>query len=156
MNTTASDQKVVIAEGDASGFAQRVIAGTHELSADEPAAVGGTDTGPDPYQLLLAALGSCTSMTVALYARRKQWPLRRVHVRLAHSRVHADDCVHCDTRQGQIDRIEQEIQFDGDLSAEQRGRLMEIAQKCPVHRTLTSEIDIVTRLVEHASGTVGL
>ena len=156
MNTTASDQKVVIAEGDASGFAQRVIAGTHELSADEPVAVGGTDTGPDPYQLLLAALGSCTSMTVALYARRKQWPLRRVHVRLAHSRVHADDCVHCDTRQGQIDRIEQEIQFDGDLSPEQRGRLMEIAQKCPVHRTLTSEIDIVTRFVEHAPGTVGL
>jgi uncharacterized OsmC-like protein len=153
--TTIESAKHVVVEGDASGFAQRVIAGTHELSADEPVAVGGMDTGPDPYQLLLAALGSCTSMTVALYARRKQWPLRHVHVRLAHSRVHADDCVHCDTRQGQIDRIEQEIRFDGDLSVEQRGRLMEIAQKCPVHRTLTSEIDIVTRFVEHASGTVG-
>ena len=154
--TTIESAKHVVVEGDASGLTQRVIAGTHELSADEPVAVGGTDTGPDPYQLLLAALGSCTSMTVALYARRKQWPLSHVHVRLAHSRVHAEDCVHCDTRQGQIDRIEQEIRFDGDLSAEQRGRLMEIAQKCPVHRTLTSEIDIVTRFVEHPSGTVGL
>lgn len=154
MNTVASGKEVIV-EADASGFAQRIAAGAHELTADEPLAVGGTDAGPDPYQLLLAALGSCTSMTVALYARRKQWPLRRVHVRLAHSRVHADDCVHCDTRQGHIDRIEQMIRFDGDLSVDQRQRLIEIAQRCPVHRTLTSEIDIVTNLVEYASGTAG-
>ena len=156
MKTAESGKPPVVVDGDASGFAQRVGAGTHELTADEPLAVGGTGSGPDPYQLLLAALGSCTSMTVAAYARRKQWPLRHVHVRLAHSRVHADDCVRCDTRQGRIDRIQQEIQFDGDLSAEQLARLMEIAQKCPVHRTLTSEIDIVTRFTGHAPGRVGL
>lgn len=150
MNTAEADAHVVTVEGDASGFAQHITAGGYELSADEPLAVGGTQTGPDPYQLLLAALGSCTSMTVALYARRKQWALKRVRVRLAHSKVWVQDCAHCETEEGRIDRIEQELELDGDLSADQRQRLIEIAGKCPVHRTLKSEVDIVTRLADHA------
>lgn len=138
----------VIVRGSAEGFAQEVTAGRHTLTADEPASAGGGDTGPDPYALLLASLGSCTSMTIGLYARRKQWPLDRVTVRLRHSRVHAADCEHCETKEGSIDRIERDIELAGALSAEQRTRLLEIASRCPVHRTLTSEIDIRTRLRE--------
>jgi uncharacterized OsmC-like protein len=146
MQTDSSDSRVVTVEGDARGFAQRIRTAAHELSADEPQAAGGSDTGPDPYQLLLAALGSCTSMTVAMYARRKQWPLRRVRVQLAHTRIWATDCANCETTDGHLDRIEQVVAFDGDLTPEQRGRLLEIAGKCPVHRTLTAEIDIRTQL----------
>jgi uncharacterized OsmC-like protein len=120
------------------------------ISADESLAAGGTDAGPDPYQLLLAALGSCRSMTVALYARRKQWPLTRVRVQLAHSKVHAEDCAHCDTDARQLDRIERAIDFEGQLSTEQGRRLIEIAEKCPVHRTLTSQVQIVTQLIERS------
>lgn len=144
--------RIVTVEGDASGFAQRIVTGAHEFSADEPLSAGGTDTGPDPYQLLLAALGACTSMTVAMYARRKEWPLKRVSVQLAHSKVHAEDCAHCDTREGRLDRIERAIHLEGDLTAEQRQRLIEIAERCPVHRTLTSETDIVTRPIDDAPG----
>jgi len=136
----------VIVTGDASGLAQDITVGRHRLSADEPLASGGTDTGPDPYDLLLCALGSCTSMTLALYARRKQWPLRAVTVRLRHSRIHAADCETCETREGQLDRIEREVELVGDLDEGQRARLLEIANRCPVHRTLKSEIDIQTRL----------
>jgi putative redox protein len=136
----------VIVRGSATGFAQQITAGRHRLAADEPASAGGGDTGPDPYALLLASLGSCTSMTIGLYARRKGWPLESVTVALRHSRVHASDCEHCETKEGSIDRIEREIELTGSLSDEQRTRLLEIASRCPVHRTLVSEIDIQTRL----------
>ncbi len=137
---------IVIVRGAASGFVQEIEAGRHRVVADEPAAAGGTDRGPSPYELLLAALGACTSMTVAMYARRKQWPLERVVVRLEHARIHAEDCAECETKEGMLDRIEREITLSGPLSPEQRERLLEIANRCPVHRTLTSEIDIRTRL----------
>jgi putative redox protein len=120
--------------------------GDHRLVADEPTAVGGTGTGPGPYDLLLAALGSCTSMTVGLYARGKQWPLEAVRVRLRHSKIHAADCQDCETKVGMIDQIERDIELVGSLDGEQRARLLDIANKCPVHRTLTSEIAIRTRL----------
>ena len=105
----------------------------------------GTDTGPNPYDHLLAALGACTSMTLALYARHKQWPLRAVTVRLRHSRIHAADCESCEAREGMLDHIEREVDLIGELDAEQRARLLEIANRCPVHRTLTSEIVIRTQ-----------
>jgi putative redox protein len=136
----------VVVTGDASGLAQDITVGRHRLTADEPLAGGGTDAGPNPYDLLLCALGSCTSMTLALYARRKQWPLRAVTVRLSHSKIYAADCETCETREGQLDRIEREVELVGDLDEGQRARLLEIANRCPVHRTLTSEIDIQTRL----------
>jgi uncharacterized OsmC-like protein len=139
--------RTVVVRGDASGFTQRVTVGSHELVADEPVADGGTDTGPSPYDLLLAALGSCTSMTIALYARRKQWPVHAVTVRLRHSKIHAADCEGCETREGRLDRIERDVELAGSLDEAQRAKLLEIANKCPVHRTLTSEIDIRTRLV---------
>lgn len=138
---------IVVVRGAASGFAQVIEAGAHRLAADEPVAAGGTDTGPSPYDLLLAALGSCTSMTVGMYARRKGWPLEAVTVRLQHAKIHAEDCAECETREGYLDRIERDISLAGALSAEQRDRLLEIANRCPVHRTLVSEIDIRTRLV---------
>jgi uncharacterized OsmC-like protein len=137
----------VIVTGSAAGFAQQIVAGSHRLLADEPEAAGGTETGPSPYDLLLAALGSCTSMTVAMYARRKGWPLQQVTVRLRHFKIYASDCAECETKEGKIDRIERDIQFDGALTTEQRSRLLEIANRCPVHRTLTSEIDIRTRAI---------
>jgi putative redox protein len=115
----------------------------HSFITDEPIEVGGEDAGPDPYTLLLAALGSCISMTVMLYARRKQWPVERVIVRLRQNRVHATDCKECsDNQEGYIHRIERSVTVTGQLSDEQRARLLEIAHKCPVHRTLTSPIVI--------------
>ena len=137
----------VVVEGSAGGFAQVIAVGGHALTADEPVEAGGTDTGPGPYDLLLAALGSCTSMTVAAYARRKNWPLETVRVRLRHSRVHAADCESCETKVGWLDRIERDVELVGTLDEAQRARLVEIAGKCPIHRTLTSEVDIRTRLV---------
>lgn len=137
----------VIVRGGATGLAQEIEAGRHQLIADEPIEAGGTDAGPSPYELLLAALGACTSMTVSMYARRKRWPLEAVTVRLQHARIHAQDCAECETKEGMLDRIEREISLVGPLDAAQRGRLLEIANRCPVHRTLVSEIDIRTRLV---------
>ena len=137
----------MIVRGSARGFAQEIIAGTHRLVADEPLKAGGTDTGPGPYDLLLAALGACTSMTVAMYARRKDWPLETVTVSLSHSREYAADCRDCDIKEGLLDRIDRDIQLSGPLTAEQKQRLLEIADACPVHRTLTSEIDIRTQSV---------
>ena len=142
----AVEEGVVTVRGSAEGFAQEITAGRHRLIADEPVPVGGTDRGPGPYDLLLAALGACTSMTVTLYARRKVWRLTDVTVRLRHSRIHAEDCAECETQEGMLDRIEREITLGGDLTDEERAKLLEIANKCPVHRTLTSEIDIRTSL----------
>lgn len=137
---------VVVTETGVGTFQQNVSVGVHRLLADEPVAVGGLDTGPSPYELLLAALGACTAMTLRLYAERKGLPLERVSVLLRHSKIHATDCESCETTQGQIDRIERRITLDGDLDDATLDRLLEIADKCPVHRTLTSEVDIETAL----------
>jgi uncharacterized OsmC-like protein len=138
---------VVLVRGSAAGFAQEIRAGRHRLLADEPVAEGGADTGPGPYDILLAALGACTSMTIALYARRKRWSLDKVVVRLRHSRMHAQDCADCETKDAMLDLIECEISLSGELLQDQRNKLKDIAERCPVHRTLTSEIKIRTRLI---------
>ena len=139
----AEAEGVVIVRGGARDFVQQITAGRHQLTADEPAGAGGTDRGPGPYELLLAALGSCMSMTIALYARGKQWPLETVEIRLKHSRIYARDCTDCVVRDDTLlDHIETEIQLSGGLTAEQQRRLVEIAHRCPVHRTLKSEISI--------------
>ena len=142
-----SGVKGVFVRGSATGFAQEILAGPHRMTADEPKSAGGTDTGPSPYDFLLAALGACTSMTVGMYARRKGWQLEEVTVNLRHSKIHVSDCADCETKEVMLDRIELDIHFVGKLTAEQRTKLLEIANKCPVHRTLTSKIDIETRAV---------
>ncbi len=139
------DGLVVVAENGRGPYGQRITVGRHVLVADEPEPVG-HDTGPSPYDLVLAGLGACTSMTLRMYAARKQWPLESVRVSLRHSRIHASDCAECDTATGQLDRIERTIELTGDLDDEQRQRLLEIADKCPVHRTLHSEVEVQTRL----------
>lgn len=138
----ASDPRQTVVHGGAKGFAQEIAVGGHRLLADEPVSAGGTNTGPNPYDLPLASLGACTSMTASLYARRKQWPLEALTVRLRHSKIHAADCEECETKTGMLDRIEREVELHGTLSEEQRARLLDIASKCSVHRTLTSEIQI--------------
>jgi len=125
---------------------QRIEAGRHVLVADESREAGGRDAGPDPYALLLAALGACTSMTLRLYADRKGWPLEGVSVRLDHERIYERDCAECETGEGQISRIRRVVALSGPLSAEQRARLLEIAERCPVHRTLVGPVRIETRL----------
>lgn len=135
---------VVVAETGEGKFTQHVAAGRHHLMADEPEAVGGLDMGPSPYDFLLAALGSCTSMTLRLYAERKGLSLERTRVTLSHEKIHAEDCATCETREGKIDRIRRVIELTGNLTPEERRRLLEIADKCPVHRTLHSEILIET------------
>jgi uncharacterized OsmC-like protein/pimeloyl-ACP methyl ester carboxylesterase len=135
---------VIVQETRVGRFQQEITAGRHRLIADEPVAAGGLDSGLSPYDLVLAGLGACTSMTLRLYAERKALPLDRVTVRLAHSRIHAVDCENCETKEGMLDRVDRAITLAGDLNEEQRRRLLEIADKCPVHRTLTSEIDIRT------------
>jgi uncharacterized OsmC-like protein len=135
----------VVVHGSTRSFRQDVVAGKHNLVADEPVSAGGSDAGPNPYDYLLTALGVCTSMTVGLYARRKQIPLENVTVSLSHSRIYTIDCEECETKEGMLDRIDVEVELTGSLSAEQHAKLMEIAGKCPVHRTLTSEINIRLR-----------
>src|SRR5882762_3791421 len=133
--------RTVVVKSEREGLVQTIRIGQHRLQSDEPADWG-NDGGPNPYELLLAALGACTSMTLRMYADRKQWPLQGVQVRLGHSRIHAEDCATCDTREGMLDQIDCEISLIGDLSESQRQRLMEIANHCPVHRTLLGEIQI--------------
>ncbi len=139
---------VVVRETRDSKFQQTIAVGPHRLLADEPVSAGGEDTGLAPYDLLLAALGACTSMTMRLYADRKALPLDRVTVTLSHSKIHAEDCAECETKAGMLDQIDRVIAMEGALDAEQRKRLMEIADKCPVHRTLTSEVRILTKPAE--------
>jgi uncharacterized OsmC-like protein/fermentation-respiration switch protein FrsA (DUF1100 family) len=135
---------VLVRETGNGKFQQEILSGPHRFLADEPVKVGGLDSGPGPYDLLLAGLGACTSMTLRLYADGKKLALKRVSVRLTHNKIHAEDCLNCETKEGMVDRIDRSITFEGALDAEQRKRLLEIADKCPVHRTLKSEIDIRT------------
>ena len=132
----------VVVRGNASGFLQEIVSGAHQLHADEPVDLGGGHAAPGPYDYLLVGLGACTSMTVGLYARTKNWPLENIIVSLRHSRIHAKDCAECEMKDGMLDRIDVEIGLSGALTSEQRAKLMEIAAKCPVHRTLKSEINI--------------
>jgi putative redox protein len=145
-----SDNKTphVVVRGDADSFKQEIVAGNHRLLADEPVSAGGGDAGPDPYDYLLTALGVCTSMTVGFYARRNKLPLENVKISLWHSRIYAKDCEECETKEGMLDRIDVEIELTGPLSEAQHAKLMEIAAKCPVHRTLTSEINIRLRVAQ--------
>jgi putative redox protein len=140
----------VVVRGGADSFKQEIVTGKDHLVADEPVSAGGGDAGPDPYDYLLTSLGVCTSMTVGFYARRKQIPLEDITVSLWHSRIHAKDCQECETREGMVDRIDVEVKLTGALSAEQHAALMDIAAKCPVHRTLTSEINIRLRAAENS------
>ena len=137
---------VRVTETGESRFAQHILAGRHVLRADEPESVGGEDSGPGPYDLLLAGLGACTSMTVRMYAEQKKWPLERVRVDLRHEKVHATDCAECETKEGKVDRIERIVTLEGGLDDAQRQRLLEIANRCPVHRTLHAEVWIPTSL----------
>jgi putative redox protein len=137
----------VAIRGSAAGFTQEITIGSHRIFSDEPKAQGGENAGPSPYELLAAALGACTSMTLGMYARRKQWPLASVLVRLRHSKIHAKDCADCDTHEEMLDRIDRDIELTGDLTGEQREKLLEIADMCPVHRTLTRGMRIFSRLV---------
>jgi len=136
---------VLVAETGNGKFEQSIVAGPHRYLADELVSVGGNGSGPSPYEYLLAALGACTSMTIRLYADLKKLPLQRVSVRLKHDKIHAVDCENCETKEGKIDRIDRVVALEGDLTLEQRAKLMEIADKCPVHRTLHSEVDVRTR-----------
>ncbi|MEE8272395.1 MAG: alpha/beta fold hydrolase [Alphaproteobacteria bacterium] len=135
---------VVVQETGWGRFQQAIAAGPHRLLADEPESYGGKDTGPTPYGLLLAGLGACTAMTVRMYADRKKWPLERVRVTLRHEKIHAEDCADCETKVGRIDHISRDLAFFGDLDADQRARLLEISEKCPVHRSLHAEVKIDT------------
>jgi putative redox protein len=144
---------VTVRETRQGRLQQEITAGAHRLLADEPVNAGGGDSGPNPYDFLLAALGACTAMTLRLYAERKALPLDRVTVKLSHAKIYAADCEACETKEGKIDRIERGITIEGALDAEQRARLLEIADKCPVHRTLTSEVDIRTKeLIDPSTG----
>lgn len=137
---------VIACEHGASRYAVDLWAGRHHLLADEPVEAGGSDLGPNPYELLASALAACTTMTLRMYADLKGWPVRRISVAVTHHKIHARDCVDCETREGWVDVLERVIELDGDLSEEQRERLLEIANRCPVHRTLTGEIRIQSRL----------
>lgn len=145
--TTNPVTTVEVEETLTGRYTQSMTTGKHNLTADEPESVGGNDNGPGPYEYLLMGLGACTSMTLRMYAEHKQLPLERVRVRLTHSKIHAKDCSDCETSEGKVDEIIREIDIEGDLTDEQRNRLLEIANRCPVHRSLTSEIKIRSKLV---------
>ena len=135
---------VVVTGSNAGPYGQRITAGGHRAGRRRAAAIGGADSGPTPYDLLLAGLGACTAITVRMYADRKGWPLRQTTVRLRHQRIHAKDCADCETKTGQMDQIDRELQFEGELTDSQRARLLDIAERCPVHRTLHSEVLVST------------
>jgi len=139
--------ELTVRETGEGTFVQEVAAGRHVFAADEPESVGGNDAGPTPYDFLLAALGTCTSMTLRMYARHKKLPLERVTVTLRHGRVHAKDCEDCESDKGFVDVIERDIRLEGGLSAEQRERMLEIADRCPVHKTLHGEVKVRTASV---------
>ncbi len=139
--------ETVVTSSDLGKFAQQITIGPHELTADEPVAFGGNDLGPSPYDFLLASLGACTSMTLKLYASSKKIPLEKVIVHLTHEKTYAKDCEDCENKDSKIDHIERKIELQGQLSQEQREKLLDIANHCPVHRTLTSKILITTSLV---------
>ncbi len=143
--TTPNEGTVTVAESGAGTYTQEIIAGGHRLTADEPRPFG-DDAGPSPYDLLLSALGACTSMTVRMYANKKGLPLEQVRVSLRHSRIHAKDCAECETEQGMVDHIDRDIELIGDLDDDQRDKLLAIAERCPVHRTLTSTVHVTTSL----------
>jgi uncharacterized OsmC-like protein len=151
--TAAADMPVehVVVRGKASAFLQKATAGKYSFQVDEPLSMGGTESAPDPYDYLLAALGACTSMTVGWYARRQKIPLEDVTVSLRHSRIHAQDCAECETKAGMLDRIDLDVRLTGPITPEQHAKLMEVAAKCPVHRTLKSEIDIRLRAAPDAT-----
>jgi len=138
--------RTVLVNSGSLAYVQTLSIGPHQLLADEPTDAGGTDAGPNPYELVMAALGACTSMTVRMYAERRQWPLEKVHVRATFSRLHAADCGNCNRKKGIVNRIEKEITLVGDLSETQRQRLLRVANNCPVHRVLASTIEIVSTL----------
>ena len=144
-DAASSEGTVTVTEAGSGTYTQQITLGHHQLVADEPQPIG-DDAGPTPYDLLLAALGSCTSMTVRMYADRKGWSLEGVRVTLRHSRIHAEDCATCETTKGWIDHIDRGIELAGELDESQRDRLLQIADRCPVHQTLTSEVDIATSL----------
>ena len=137
---------VLVCETEPGPYTLRVQAGRHELLADEPEAAGGADRGPNPYELLSAALASCTAMTLRMYARRKGWAVGRISVLVRHEKIHARDCEDCESREGRVDVFERIVAIEGPLDEERRARLLEIADRCPVHRTLTGEVRIRTRL----------
>ena len=145
-----ADQQVTVRLND-QGFTTQVISGKHELTADEPVHVGGNDLGPTPYDLLLASLGTCTAMTLRMYINRKKWKVDGIDVHLSHSRVHADDCDHCEEKTALIDRIEKRIVIRGDLDKKQRKRLADIADRCPVHKTLLATPKIVSEMEYESS-----
>jgi putative redox protein len=138
---------VIVTDAGTGKYTQRITAGEHVFLADEPVSVGGEDAGPNPYDLLLSALGTCTAMTIRMYADRKGIPLERTTISLRHDRIHAQDCEDCETESGLLSQITRDIHLDGDLDDEQRAKLMAIADRCPVHRTLTSEIVVRTNAV---------
>jgi putative redox protein len=140
--------QITVSESKKGKLSQEIKVGTHVLEGDEPIANGGNDIGPSPYDFLLAALGTCTSMTVRMYANFKKIPLDSISVKLNYEKIHAKDCVDCDSPNARIDHIDRKIELRGNLTDEQRAKLLEIANKCPVHRTLTSKIEIDTSLVE--------
>jgi putative redox protein len=144
-DAASSEGTVTVTEAGSGTYTQQITVGHHRLTADEPRPIG-DDAGPTPYDLLLASLGACTSMTVRMYSERKGWPLEGVRVTLRHSRIHAEDCTDCETTNGFVDHIDRDIELSGDLDDGQRQRLLQIADRCPVHQTLTSEVDIATSL----------
>ncbi|MCS5711275.1 OsmC family protein [Candidatus Berkiella aquae] len=146
MDNKTDNATITVSSSEKGKYAQDIIIGQHLLVGDEPVAVGGNDLGPSPYDYLLAALGTCTSMTLRMFADLKKIPLEKVSVKLQHEKKYATDCAECENSTAKIDHIERSITLTGNLSQEQREKLLEIANKCPVHRTLTSKIIITTKL----------